>query len=96
MLSWFSIVRLIVTPWTVRSVPGSSDHGILRARILEWVAISSSRGSSLPRDRTHILLVLLHWQADSSPLAPPGKPFMVVGGRGRYVYVTHTHTHKCI
>ena len=33
--------------------PGSSVHGILQARILEWVAISSSsRGSSPPRDRT--------------------------------------------
>ena len=33
---------------------GSSDHGIFPARILEWVAISSSRGSSRPRDGTHI------------------------------------------
>ena len=32
------------------SPPGSSVHGILRARILEWVAISSSKGSSQPRD----------------------------------------------
>ena len=31
------------------SPPGSSDHGILQARILEWVAISFSRGSSQPR-----------------------------------------------
>ena len=30
----------------------SSDHGILQAKILEWVAVSSSRGSSRPRDRT--------------------------------------------
>ena len=30
--------------------PGSSVRGILQARILEWVAISSSRGSSQPRD----------------------------------------------
>ena len=34
--------------------PGSSVHGILQARTLEWVATSSSRGSSLPRDRTHV------------------------------------------
>ena len=34
------------------SLPGSSVHGILQARILEWVAISSSRGSSQPRDST--------------------------------------------
>ena len=36
------------------SPPGSSVHGILQARILEWVAISYSRGSSRPRDRTQI------------------------------------------
>ena len=33
--------------------PGSSVHGIFQARILEGVAISSSRGSSQPRDQTH-------------------------------------------
>ena len=34
--------------------PGFSAHGILQARMLEWVAISSSRGSSQPRDRTQV------------------------------------------
>ena len=34
------------------SLPGSSVHGISQARISEWVAISYSRGSSRPRDRT--------------------------------------------
>ena len=34
------------------SPPGSSVHGILQARILEWVAISFTRGSSGPRDQT--------------------------------------------
>ena len=45
--------------------PGSSVHGILRARILESVAISFSRGSSWVRDRTHISSIgrqiLYHW-----------------------------------
>ena len=36
------------------SPPGFSAHGILRARLLEWVAMSSSRGSSQPRDRTQV------------------------------------------
>ena len=36
------------------SLPGSSLHGILQARVLEWVAISSSRGSSQPRDQTRV------------------------------------------
>ena len=35
-------------------MPGSSVHGILQARILEWVAISSSRGSSWPRNPTRV------------------------------------------
>ena len=39
------------------SPPGSPVHGISQARILEWVAISSSRGSSWPRDRTNISCV---------------------------------------
>ena len=37
-----------------RSLPGSCVHGILQARVLEWVAISFSRGSSRPRDRTWV------------------------------------------
>ena len=40
--------QLLVTPWT--AAPGFSDHGISQARILEWAAISFSRGSSQPRD----------------------------------------------
>ena len=51
------------------SPAGSSVHGILQARILEWVAISFSRGSSQPRDRT--LSPAL--QADSLPSEPPRK-----------------------
>ena len=36
------------------SLPGSSIHGILQARVLEWVAISFSRASSRPRDGTQV------------------------------------------
>ena len=39
------------------SLPGSSLHGILQAGILEWVAISFSRGSAQPRDRTRVSCV---------------------------------------
>ena len=49
-------------------LPGSSAHGIFPPRILEWVAISSSRRSSWPRDQTHAscascigTLILYHW-----------------------------------
>ena len=55
------------------SLPGSSVHGILQARVLEWVAMPSSRGSSWPRDWTHFSY-LLHSQAGSLPLMPPKKP----------------------
>ncbi|CAI9165213.1 unnamed protein product [Rangifer tarandus platyrhynchus] len=54
------------------SPPGSSVPGMLHARILQWVAISSCRGSSQPRDQTRISR-LLYWQA-GLPLALPGKP----------------------
>ena len=39
------------------SPPGSSVHGILQARILEWIAMPSSRGSSQPRDQTLVSYV---------------------------------------
>ena len=44
---WLSCVWLFVTPWT-------TVHGILQARILEWVAIPFSRGYSQPRDQTQV------------------------------------------
>ena len=53
------------------SLPGSSVHGISQARILEWVAISFSKGSSWPRDQTLIscigkqILYLLSHQGSS-------------------------------
>ena len=39
------------------SLPSSSVHGILQARVLEWVAVPVSRGSSRPRDQTLICYV---------------------------------------
>ena len=44
-----SRVRLFVTPMDC-SLPGSSVHGIFQAIVLEWIAISFSRGSSQTRD----------------------------------------------
>ena len=52
VLSWFSCVWLC-NPMDC-SLPGSSVHGILQARILEWLAMPSFRGSSGPRDPTRI------------------------------------------
>ena len=56
LLSHFNRVCLFVTPQTV-SPPVSSVHRILQARILDWVAISFSRGSSWPRDQTRMSYV---------------------------------------
>ena len=53
-----------------QSSPGSSVHGILQVRILEWVVISFSRGSPWPRDRIRSPAL----QADSLPAEIPGKP----------------------
>ena len=55
------------------SPPGSSVHGILQARKLEWVAMPFSRGSSQPRYQTQVSYIYLSWQVGSLPLVPPGK-----------------------
>ena len=49
-----SVVSNSLLPNGLCSPPGSSVYGILRARILEWVAIPFSRGSSRPRDQTWV------------------------------------------
>ena len=41
--------------------PGSSVYEILQARVLEWVAISFSRGSSRPRDQTWVSCIAGRW-----------------------------------
>ena len=57
-------------------LPGSCVHGIFHARKLEWAAISYSRGSSWPRDRTCVSCIscLLHGQEDSLSLCHLGSP----------------------
>ena len=58
MLSHFSCVPLFATLWTVAHQ--TPIHGILQARILEWVAVSSSRESSQPRNWICVSLCLLY------------------------------------
>ena len=56
MMLWGIESWLCVAPWTVvRQAPLSM--GILQARILEWIAMPSSRGSSQPRDWTQVLCI---------------------------------------
>ena len=58
------------------SQPGSSIHGILQARILEWVAISFSRGSSPPRDQTQVSCIVGRFFTAEPP--PKPKPLSMV------------------
>ena len=66
---------------------GSSVHGILQARILEWVARPSSRGSSPPRDRTQVSCLT----GGFFTTEPPGRPLHI------YIYVyIHSYTYIAI
>ena len=58
----WTVAHRLLCPW------------ILQARVLEWDAVPSSRGSSQPRDGISVSC-LLHCQVVSLPLAPPGKPY---------------------
>ena len=60
------------------SPPGSSVHGILQARILEWVAISFSRGIFLTQGSNLHLVHLLHWWAGFLPPVQPGKCLLLL------------------
>ena len=71
ILSRFSCVWQFVTQWTT---PGSSVHGILQARILEWV--SWPPPGDLPNPGMECLYIL-HWQVGSLPLVPQVKPQML-------------------
>ena len=87
---WLSHVWLSATPWTVaRQAPLST--GILQARILEWVAMPSCRGSSWPGVRTCVPCIfcngrriLYHWATWEAP--PPVFPDIYVGGAASWSY----------
>ena len=66
----YSIVSSNTMDW---SPLGFSTHGICQARILEWVAISSSRGYSKPRDGTRISCIAGRFFTRESP----GKPILM-------------------
>ena len=63
------------------NLPGSAVHGIFQARILEWAAVSFSRGSSQPRDRTQVFCI-----ADRRFTVWATAPVAYI-----YIYM-HTHT----
>ena len=62
-------VQSCTTLWTPMD---DTVHGLLQARILEWVAFPFSRGSFQPRDQTQVS----HIAGISLPAEPPGKPYI--------------------
>ena len=83
----------------IRSLLGSSVHGIIQARTLEWVAGPSSCRSSQHRDQTHISYFYLRWQAGSLAGKPPHTHTCISSVpslscvRLFVTLYTHTHTH---
>ena len=73
----FSPVWLSVTPWTqfTRLLCWWDSPG----RLLEWAAIFLLQGIFHTQGLNPGLLCLLHWQADSLPLTPLGKPLSMTG-----------------
>ena len=84
-----SRVWLFATPSMDCSLSVSSVHGILQARILEWVAISYSRGSPGLRDQTHISDISCIGKQILLPPAQPGKPSTM------YIY-KYMHMYVCL
>ena len=81
MLSYFSCVPTLCKSMDC-SLPGSSVHGILQARIMEWVAMPSSKVSSQPGDQTQVSYISpalvgrffttsTSWEASYTCLASP-------------------------
>ena len=90
VLNHFSRFWLFVTLWTV-ACQAPLSMGIVQARILEWVVMPSSRGSSWPRDRTQVSCIYRklkkveergsHWVEEKGHKAMHGVPFGRWGGR---------------
>ena len=74
------------------SPPGSSVHEISQVRILEWVTISFSTGSSQTQG---LNLCLLYWQADSLPLSHQGSPQFIILHNNMF-FIWHSWNDKII
>ena len=83
------------------SPPGSPVHGVLQARILEWVAIPFSRGSPQPRDQTWVFCIVgryftvwatreaLHVRVPGSKAVLPGQHPATARGHPEYLLAAH-------
>ena len=84
MLCWVALSCPTLCEPMDCSLPRFSIHGILQARMLEWVAMPSSRGSSQPRNQTQVScigrLVLYQLSCKEAPLQ--GGDLLISSGRG--------------
>ena len=87
-----SQVRLFVTSWTVAR-QASLSMGILQARILERVAISSSRGSSQPRDHSRVSCI---GRQILLPLNHLGSPFKIPHATKRQTQESKNNNKQCM
>ena len=73
------------------SPPGSSVHWISKARILEWIGICFSRGSSQPRDWTHISCLAGRFVTTEPPGEKKKKKYIYI-----YIYIIYMYVGVCV
>ena len=101
----FSVIKSCPTlcdPMDYRP-PGSSVHVILQARIVEWVAISFSRGSSWLRGWTHVSCIAREfftteplWSPDRSVMQQKILAFVILISLDSYLYIQHERIISCV
>ena len=86
MFSWFNHIQRFATPWTVAHQAPLS-MGILQVRILEWVAIPFSRGSSWPGDWTGVSCIACTavWFFTTEPPGKPNEVLRICKGLGMLI-----------
>ena len=75
--------------------PGSSVHGILQPRVLDWVAIPLSRGSSQPRDWTQVSCIVGEFFTVWSMIQTLNSKAYVQGSQGNHSVSSAAWIHKC-
>ena len=96
VMKWKEEVEVLVTQSCLTlcnpmncSLPDSSVHGILQARILKWVALPFARGSSQPRNWTR---GFLHWRQILYSLSHQGSWPLVISRKTHSIYLWGLHS----